>query len=76
MLNKSMEHACFNRKLNKKHRVTEDLVRMPPIMDFTIDTTGDSEWDTITTVHRQQGLATTWSFGMSKIGELQLLIKF
>jgi U3 small nucleolar RNA-associated protein 21 len=33
----------------------------------------DREWDNIACVHRQQGLATTWSFGESKMGELHLL---
>jgi len=59
--------------LSKKHRVVEDPVRMPPIIDFTTDTTRDKEWDNIACVHRQQGLATTWSFGNCKMGELQLL---
>jgi len=73
LLNKNLGHASFNRKLSKKHRVTEDPVRMPPIIDFTTDTTRDKEWDNIACVHRQQGLATTWSFGNCKMGELQLL---
>jgi hypothetical protein len=33
----------------------------------------DREWDNIACVHRQQGLATTWSFGDSKMGEFHLL---
>jgi len=73
LLNRSLGHASFNRKLSKKHRVSEDPVRMPPIMDFTSDTSRDREWDNIACVHRQQGLATTWSFGNSKMGSLQLL---
>jgi len=73
LLNRSLGHASFNRKLSKKHRVTEDPVRMPPIIDFTTDTTRDREWDNIACVHRQQGLSTTWSFGGGKMGELQLL---
>merc|ERR1712025_249238 len=73
LLNKNLGHASFNRKLSKKHRVTEDPVRMPPIIDFTTDTSRDKEWDNIACVHRQQGLATTWSFGNCKMGELQLL---
>ena len=39
LLNKSLGHASYNRKLSKKHRVSEDPVRMPPILDFTSDTT-------------------------------------
>jgi len=73
LLNRSLGHASFNRKLSKKHRVSEDPVRMPPITEFTTDTTRDREWDNIACIHRQQGLATTWSFGNSKMGELQLL---
>jgi len=73
ILHRSLGHASFNRKLSKKHRVAEDPVRMPPITDFTTETCKDREWDNIACVHRGQGLATTWSFGHSKMGELKLL---
>ena len=73
ILNRSLGHASFNRKLSKKHRVAEDPVRMPPIVDFTTDTSKDREWDNIACVHRDLALTTTWSFGHSKMGELQLL---
>ena len=73
LLNRSLGHASFNRKLSKKHRVAEDPVRMPAITEFTSDTSRDREWDNIACIHRGQGLATTWSFGLGKQGALQLL---
>ena len=73
LLNKSLGHASFNRKLSKKHRVAEDPVRMPPITEFTTDTSKDREWDNIACVHRDLAVATTWSFGHAKMGELKLL---
>ena len=73
LLHKSLGHASFNRKRSKKFKVSEDPVRMPPIVDFTTETSKDREWDNIACVHRGQGLATTWSFGHSKMGELKLL---
>ena len=73
LLNKSLGHASYNRKLSKKHRVSEDPVRMPPILDFTSDTTKDREWDNIACVHRGLAVSTTWSYGHSRMGELQLL---
>jgi len=70
--NRSLGHASYNRKLSKKHRVTEDPVRMPHITEFTTETTKDKEWDNIACVHQGVRIATTWSFGHSKMGELQL----
>ena len=72
-LNRSLGHASYNRKLSKKHKVTEDPVRMPHITDFTTDTSKDREWDNIACIHRDLALTTTWSYGNSKMGELKLL---
>ena len=72
-LNRSLGHASFNRKLSKKHRVAEDPVRMPPVLEFTADTSRDAEWDNIACVHRGLAVTTTWSYGHGKMGELQLL---
>ena len=32
--------------------MTEDPVRMPPIVDFTTETAKDREWDNIAAIHR------------------------
>jgi len=73
LLNKNLGHASFNRKKSKKHRVVDDPVRMPNITEFTTETTRDREWDNIACVHRGVNIATTWSYGNCKMGELQLL---
>jgi len=73
ILHRSLGHASFNRKVSKKHKVSEDPARMPPIVDFTCEAARDREWDNIAAIHRGQGLATTWSFGDGKMGELKLL---
>jgi len=73
LLHRSLGHASFNRKLSKKHKSVEDPVRMPPIVEFTTETTRDKEWDNIAAIHRDLGVATTWSFGQQKMGSLQLL---
>ena len=73
LLNRNLGHASFNRKLSKKHKVSEDPVRMPHITDFTTDTSKDREWDNIACIHRDLALTTTWSFGHSKMGDLKLL---
>ena len=52
ILPRSLGHASWNRKVSKKHRVTEDPVRMPPIVDFTTETAKDREWDNIAAIHR------------------------
>ena len=52
ILHRSLGHASWNRKVSKKHNVTEDPMRMPPIVDFTIETAKDREWDNIAAIHR------------------------
>ncbi|XP_023323395.1 WD repeat-containing protein 36 [Eurytemora carolleeae] len=72
-LNKSLGHASFNRKLSKKHRVVEDPARMPPVIDFTTETTRETEWDNIGCIHRGLEVTTTWSWNKQKMGELKLV---
>lgn len=50
--NKSLGTASYNRKISKKRgRVVEDPLRMPPIIEFTSETTRDKEWDSIAAIH-------------------------
>ena len=37
--------------------MTDDPVRMPPIVDFTTETAKDREWDNIAAIHRCLGFA-------------------
>ena len=82
-LHKSFGLASYNRKLQKKKgnkRVTvgqnngndnenlEGGLKMEPIVDFTTDTVREKDWDNIACIHRNTGLATTWSFGSQKMG--------
>ena len=57
ILHRSLGHASWNRKVSKKHKVTEDPVRMPPIVDFTTETAKDREWDNIAAIHRLLGFS-------------------
>ena len=45
---------------------------MKPIVDFTTETSKETEWDNIACVHRDTLVATTWSFKQQKMGELKL----
>jgi len=47
MSNGSIKNTSLFRKLSKKHRVVEDPARMPPVIDFTTETTRETEWDNI-----------------------------
>ena len=82
-LHKSFGLASYNRKLQKKKgnkRVTvgqsngneseslEGGLKMEPIVDFTTDIVREKDWDNIACIHRNTGLATTWSFGSQKMG--------
>lgn len=50
--NKSMGKASYNRKISKKrNRLVEDPLIMPPIVEFTTETTREKEWDNIAAIH-------------------------
>lgn len=46
---------------------------MPPIVEFTSETTRDKEWDSIAAVHSGLPMVTTWSFDRRKMGDLRLI---
>ncbi|VEN56885.1 unnamed protein product [Callosobruchus maculatus] len=72
--NKSLGKASYNRKISKKRgRGVEDPLKMPPIVNFTSETTREKEWDNIAAIHQGLALVTTWSYDKVKMGELKLL---
>lgn len=46
---------------------------MPPIVEFTSETTREKHWDSIVAIHNNLVEATTWSFDKRKMGELKLI---
>lgn len=47
-----MGKASYNRKISKKRgRLVEDPLIMPPIVEFTSETTREKEWDNIAAIH-------------------------
>ncbi|PNF25274.1 hypothetical protein B7P43_G12585 [Cryptotermes secundus] len=72
--NKSLGQASYNRKLSKKKRKgSAEPLKMPPIVQFTSETTREKEWDNIAAVHLNLATVTTWSYDKLKMGELKLL---
>lgn len=72
--NKSLGKASYNRKISKKRgRGVEDPLKMPPIIQFTSETTREKEWDNIVAVHEDLAMVTTWSYDKIKMGDLKLL---
>lgn len=52
IFNKSLGKASYNRKVSKKRgKSAEDPLKMPPIVEFTSETTREKEWDNIAAVH-------------------------
>ena len=45
---------------------------MKPIIDFTIETAKETEWDNIACLHRDTSVSTTWSFKKQKMGDLKI----
>lgn len=72
LLHKNFGVASYNRKGSRKHKRFHDPAKMAPIVDFTTDTTKDKEWDNIACIHRSTQVATTWSFGHQRMGDLKL----
>lgn len=74
--NKSLGKASYNRKTSKKRgRGVEDPLKMPPIVQFTSETTREKEWDNIAAIHSGLTVVTTWSYDRIKMGDLKLLPK-
>ncbi|KAG5882141.1 hypothetical protein JTB14_005970 [Gonioctena quinquepunctata] len=72
--NKSLGKASYNRKISKKRgRAVEDPLVMPPITQFTSETTREKEWDNIAAIHSNLAMVTTWSYDKVKMGELKLV---
>ncbi|XP_037945778.1 WD repeat-containing protein 36 [Teleopsis dalmanni] len=72
--NKSMGKASYNRKASKKkNRFQKDWLRMPPIVQFTTETTREKEWDSIAAIHSGIIQTTTWSFHRCCMGEHRLI---
>lgn len=46
---------------------------MPPITQFTSETTREKHWDSIVALHSGLVMGTSWSFDKRKMGELKLL---
>lgn len=51
----------------------EDPFQMPPIVEFTAESTREKEWDNIAAIHSGLLAATTWSFGKCKMSEQCLM---
>lgn len=72
--NKSLGKASYNRKASKRRgRTEEDPLKMPPIIQFTNETTREKVWDNIAAVHLGIPTVTTWSYDKLKMGDLKLL---
>jgi U3 small nucleolar RNA-associated protein 21 len=46
---------------------------MPPIVQFTSETTREKEWDSIAAIHNNLVIVSTWSFDKKKMGDLKLI---
>lgn len=51
----------------------EDPLKMPPVIQFTSETTREKEWDNIAAIHQGLAIVTTWSYDKVKMGDLKLL---
>uniref|UniRef100_A0A1A9WSG0 Small-subunit processome Utp21 domain-containing protein n=1 Tax=Glossina brevipalpis TaxID=37001 RepID=A0A1A9WSG0_9MUSC len=72
--NKSLGKASYDRKSSKKkNRFQDDSFRMPPIIEFTSETTCEEEWDNIAAIHAGTLQTTTWSFHKSRMGDHYLI---
>lgn len=54
-------------------RFETDVHRMPPIKEFTTETTREREWDNVAAIHQGCIQTTTWSVHKSRMGEHRLI---
>lgn len=53
-------------------KLEEDPALMPPIIQFTSETTREKEWDSIAAIHSDMVMTTTWSFDKRRMGTHRL----
>lgn len=63
----------FNNFMKILDNLEEDHLLMPPITQFTSETTREKHWDSIVALHSGMVMATTWSFDKRKMGDLKLV---
>jgi U3 small nucleolar RNA-associated protein 21 len=58
--------------LKSAAKLEEDHLIMPPIIQFTSETTREKHWDSIVALHNGLTIATLWSFDKRKMGDLKI----
>ncbi|ESO94510.1 hypothetical protein LOTGIDRAFT_215492 [Lottia gigantea] len=67
--NKNLGRASFDKAASKHSGLKKDQYMMPPITDFTAESSRESEWDNIVSCHRGLTLTTTWNYQKSTMGK-------
>ncbi|XP_074642621.1 WD repeat-containing protein 36-like [Tubulanus polymorphus] len=70
--NRSLGRASYNKKESKKVGLKKDLNMMPPITDFTSESSRQSDWDSIVACHRGCTQVTTWDYNRYTMGKYRL----
>lgn len=65
---------CLSKLINffLPDNLEEDHLLMPPIIQFTSETTREKHWDSIVALHNGLTVATLWSFVKRKMGEKKI----
>lgn len=70
--NKNMGTARSKKTSRKKKKHVFDNKILPPIVKVSTCMHRDKQWDSIAALHRQKGIATTWSYDRVCMGEHKL----
>lgn len=66
-LNRNLGTARMNRKA--KHKNTESINALPPIVRFSAETSREKQWDNIAACHENSSLITTWNYDKCRMGD-------
>ena len=70
---KNLGQATMDKKRAKKRGLKYDDGKLPPIIDFALETTREGEWDGLIAAHYRHPVATTWNLQSSRMGSYKFV---
>ncbi|CAK8691483.1 unnamed protein product [Clavelina lepadiformis] len=70
---KNLGQASLNRKKARKQSVKLDDGKLPPIVDFAIESAREGQWDGVIAIHHRHPMATTWNVQNGRMGSHKFL---
>ena len=72
---KNLGQASFRRKQARSRSIKQDEDKLPPVVDFAVETARESVWDGLIAAHYRHPVATTWNLQCSRMGTHKFFYK-